>query len=380
MRVMRPLGGTTAGNRVVHFTDGDAMFEALWAAIDSAQQRVWLETYIFRSDRVGQRTLDGLVAAAQRGCDVMVIYDYIGSIKLFNSFFDPLRAAGGRVYVFNPVWPWRKVGPFKLRDHRKLIVVDERIGFCGGMNIGEEYAGARYGTNVFRDSNLMIEGPAVQDIARVMLDSVEGIETWHWRPRFGRTAARIAAASDPAGAVVQVLASDSHRGRCAIQRALRIAIRESTRRCYITTPYFLPRGPIHRAILYAAKRGVDVRLVTSAIDVPPVRVAARRFYRILLKHGVKIYEMLDRPLHAKTVVIDDEYVTVGSFNLDICSDRNLEANISALDRDLARDLVERFHKDVAESCEITIRSLDRGGVWANTIAPYLAYRFVRVLG
>jgi cardiolipin synthase len=170
-----PLGGNSEGNKITLYDTGDDAFRAMWAAIDNAKHRVWLETYILEPDHIGKRTINGLIKAAKAGCDVRLIYDYIGSSKLNSIHLQPLIAAGAQVVPFNPLltWPWKILHWGFFRNHRKILVVDDTVAFTGGMNIGDQYASPKIGGNgYFRDTHVKVEGPAIADLAKVFLGSL----------------------------------------------------------------------------------------------------------------------------------------------------------------------------------------------------------------
>lgn len=365
------FGGASTGNHIRMFTDGDEWLEDLWAEIDRAGQRIWFEIYIFEPDSVGLRTLGALTSAARRGGDVRLLVDAVGSSHLTDAVLAPLREAGGRVEFFNPIWRWKRHLPMLRRDHRKVVVIDGLVGYCGGMNISEDYAGARYGNAMFVDCQLRMSGPCVRDLAGVFGHS--------WRTST-RKRLRIPARPAQTGQViVQVLASRGWQGRQSIQRSLRISIRNAVETCWITTPYFVPPLRLIRAISRAARRGVDVRVLTAGrSDVPIVAMAARHIYRRLLKHGVRIFEMQDSVLHAKTVVVDGLFATVGSFNLDQWSDkRNLEVNVGMLDASVAREVQEQFLHNCGKAREVTLAEWGKRS-WRQRLVHWAAYQLLRL--
>ena len=367
-------GGATTGNSVKLCCDGDEGMESIWRAIACAKHTVWFEMYIFQPDRVGKRTLDELAKAAGRGCEVMLLVDALGSAGLSESALRQLRnCAPGRVHIrfFNPIRPWRWPVTIMRRDHRKIVVVDGAIGFCGGMNISEDYAGPRHGNGLFHDSLVRMEGPCVRHLAAVFASSWR--KTTKKRPRLGPR-------PETCGeSLVQVQASRGIYGRRSIQRALRITVRNAVNHCYITTPYFIPPQRLVSAIKRAAERGVDVRILTAGVcDVPIVHLAAQHVYGGLLKHGVRIYEMYDSTLHAKTITIDGVYSTVGTFNLDTWSDkRNLEVNIAMIDPVIAQQMHTNFLGDVRTAWEITHENWHKR-VWWKRLIHWTAYQVLRL--
>jgi cardiolipin synthase len=368
-----PLGGSSEGNQITPFFDGDDVYEAMLAAIKSAQRRVWLETYIFTPDRVGKMFVEALLEARARGVEVVVIYDSVGSTGMHtDNHWAPLHEAGARVVAFNPPFQIGRKLPLLYRDHRKILIVDDSVGFTGGMNISEDYAGPRLGTSMFRDTQVLVEGPAVRDLGLIFAASFhtatgERLEL----------SARCAPLAE--GVFCQVLGSDVRRRKRHIQRAMFHTVGRCVRTCYVTSPYFVPPPRLLSALERAAQRGVDVRVLTAGFsDVPIVAIAGRHLYERLLRAGVKIYEMKGRTLHAKTTTIDGLYAAIGSFNLDRWSfARNLEVNLSTIDPGVAQGLEAQFHKDLAISTEVQLDVHMRMGP-LDRIFRWLAFQLMRI--
>lgn len=368
-----PLGGGSEGNQLTVFFEGDEAFEAMLSAIRSARQRVWLETYIFEPDRAGQAFLGALLDARRRGVHVVLLYDVVGSPRLSDDIRRPLVDAGADVIGFNPPWRLTRPLPMLLRDHRKILVVDDGTAFCGGMNIGEDYAGPRYGNCRFRDTHALIEGPAAAHLAALVAASVQATTG-------RRLPARSGSSMPLAGGVfVQVLASDILRRRRHIQRALYHTVGRCLRTCFLTTPYLVPPARLVSALARAARRGVDVRILTAGVsDVPIVALAARHLYSHLLQHGVKIYEMTGRTLHAKTAAIDGVYASIGSFNLDRWSfGRNLEVSVTVMDPGLAARMEEQFMADLRLSHEVEPDQHAARGPFQRLVG-WLAFQLMRL--
>lgn len=362
-----PLGGASEGNQVTPFFDGDDAYDAMLAAIHAATSRVWLETYILARDRAGLAFIGALVAAKKRGVDVVVLYDVIGSPGLH---VEELDKAGVRVVAFNPPRLFLAKLPVFMRDHRKVLVVDD-VAFCGGMNISEDYAGVRHGNGLFRDTHALVEGPAAADLADIFASSF-------LTATGQRLPARPGTVSLADGVFVQVLGSDVRRRKRHIQRALYQTVRRSVRTCLLTTPYFVPPPKLLRALCHAARRGVDVRILTAGVsDVPIAAVAARHLYGRLLRSGVRVFEMIDRTLHAKTASIDGIYASIGSFNLDKWSfTRNLEVNIAVIDPGLAVRMARRFDEDLDMCREVDLRHYDARSLF-DRIAGWFAFQILR---
>ncbi len=366
-----PLGGSSEGNQVTFFFDGDDSYEAMLAAIHSATRRVWIETYIFEPDRVGRAFLDALLAARRRGVDVVLLFDVIGSSGLKTEDLLPLRESGARVVPFNPPRLFFARLPMFLRDHRKILIIDD-VGFCGGMNVSEDYAGTRLGNGRFRDTHACIEGPGVRDLAAIFISSYLTATGKKLQP-----AAPLMPLAD--GVFAQILGSDVRRRKRHIQRALYYTVGRSVRTCLLTTPYFVPPPRLLRALVRAARRGVDVRVLTAGLsDVPIAAVAARHLYGSLLRGGVRIFEMMGRTLHAKTASIDGIYASVGSFNLDRWSfTRNLEVSLTVVDPGLADLLASQFETDATLCREVRQEDYDARSLIDRALG-WFAFQLMRL--
>jgi cardiolipin synthase len=294
------------GTRWTWLRNGDEAFPAMLAAIDAAQRKVCLETYIFTASPLGVRFLEALAGAARRGADVRVLVDALGSIELPDSFWLPLREAGGQAKFFNPI-ALKRLG---IRNHRKLLVCDA-TAFLGGFNIAPEYEGDGV-TRGWRDLGMRLEGFLVGELAASFDAMFELAEFRHKRfVRLHRAALRRMATSPGE----QLLLGRPGFGRHPIRRALRADLRRA-QQVQIMVPYFLPPQRIPRQLRRASKQGGGVKLILPGkSDVALSQLAARSQYRRLLKAGAEIYEYEPQILHAKLFVIND-VVYVGSANLD----------------------------------------------------------------
>lgn len=286
---------------------GDEMFTAMLAAIDGARSAVALESYIYAPDEPGVRVREALTRAARRGVRVRVLVDALGSYSLPGDFWAPLRAAGGEARVFNPI----SLNRLGIRNHRKLLVCDERVAFVGGFNIAPEYEGDGV-TRGWCDLGLRLEGPLVAELASSFDEMSGRADFLHKRlVRLRRATAK----RQVEHAEQTLLLSGPGRGRNPIQRALLADLRHA-RQVDIIVPYFLPSLAFRRAISRVARRGGVVRLLLPAkSDVALSRLATQSLYRRLLRAGVEIYEYQPQVLHAKLFVVDG-VVYVGSSNLD----------------------------------------------------------------
>ena len=352
----------TSGNRVQLLRDGPASFEAMLALIEGARSTVCLESYIFRSDEVGERFATALIDAVKRGVAARLLLDWIGIRGTSRSFLARIRAAGVEVAIFNPLGFRRWIGVVP-RDHRKLLVVDGAVGIIGGIGIGREWTTGvqKRHRQRWRDTTVLIEGPAASDMSEAfenMWRRATGKERRGSHRRFLRRPAR-GAHLDPsthAPALVGIVEGEPLRLRVA--RALQLQAISAERSIWIATAYFAPSPSEVEALNGAARDGVDVRiLVPSRNDHPWVSFLARRYYRRLLTNGVRIWEWQGEMMHAKTSVIDGRWVRVGStdFNpLGVAINFELDAVIE--DQALGSEAEEMFLADLERSLEVTLHA------------------------
>jgi cardiolipin synthase len=338
------------GNSIVVFHDPDQAAGEMLHAIETARKQVHFLVYQFKSDESGVEFRDHLAAAARRGVRVRLLIDDVGSLFTKKSFFAPVLDAGGELAVFLPVNPLRGLYHANLRNHRKILVIDESVAFTGGLNVGDEYGGLRkrlFGP--WRDTHLCIRGPAVVALQEVFL------EDWYFTTRREPGDDEQFPEPGPAGHVlVHVVPSGPDLDWEAIHHAIFALITKSSDHVFVTTPYFVPDRAMLVALATAAMRGVDVRLLLPGrSDHALVKAAGRYHYAELLKSGVRIYEYQKGILHAKTVTVDGRWSTIGSANLDLRSFRlNFELNIIAHGADCAGTLRDMFIRDLQHSREI----------------------------
>jgi cardiolipin synthase len=361
--------GFTAGNQLRVLRDGTETYPAMLEAIRAAERTVHLETYILAADRTGRRFGELLAEKARAGVTVRLLFDSVGALGLPASYVDELVAAGVKVCEFHPVWPWRRRFHLSQRDHRKILVVDGRWGFVGGLNIADNYAPVSEGGVGWHDMHCRLEGPAVGELQRLFR------RTWTKAggDHFPLDATTLPPPCDDdqaaSGALVRVIGNEGVRGRSPIRRVYLHALKQARRTIAIANAYFIPDRGLRRALLNAAQRGVQVRvIVPGRSDVAAVRWATRHLYRLLLRGGVRIYEWRGRMMHAKTAVIDEVWSTVGSCNLDAMSLQiNLEVIAIAIDRAFGRRMAEQFVIDVAESREIELAEWAKRPWWHRPI-------------
>jgi cardiolipin synthase len=341
----------TSGNTVEALARDEDAFQHIESALRSAKHSIWAEYYIIKSDETGRRFLELLELRAKEGIEVRLLYDAVGSIGLDARRLRAIRKAGGRAEGFLPLNPLRRRWAFHLRNHRKLIVVDGEIGFTGGMNMGDEYSGRarRRGHAHFRDTHLQIRGPAVEALAQTFA------EDWSFATEERLAPPRRPQAASSSKSVVSVISSGPDQEYNAAAFMYFSGIASSQSRCYVTSPYFIPDEPTLLALVSAAKRGVDVRLLLPArADVILIGPAARSYYPSLVEAGVRIFEYQQSLLHAKTMVVDGRWGMVGSANVDVRSFRlNFEVGALVFDPEFAARMEARFLDDLATSVEIT---------------------------
>jgi cardiolipin synthase len=337
----------TGANRVAVFFEGAEAFGSMVEAVEAAREEVLAESYIWKDDATGRMMLDALGRAAARGVAVRALADAWGSSSTRRAYWQEMRRRGIEVRIFNPIFPHLVLQPF--RDHRKILVIDRRIAFTGGMNVADEYCVGAEGSSgrAWRDTHARVEGPAAWEMAIVFSEAWDAA---------GGSDLELQPLAVPADAPARVLVLDSRPGRghgetASVLAAIVAAARE---RVWITNSYFAPRRRAIAALAAAARRGVDVRLLLPGpTDVPIVRHAGHGWYESLRAVGVRIFEYQPAILHAKTAVADGFVSLVGSSNLDFRSFHfNAECNFLILDDDVGRALEAAFEKDLASSREI----------------------------
>jgi cardiolipin synthase len=364
--------GMTRGNATRLLPGGAEAFPNMLLAIAAAESEVLLESYTIADDATGRSFLDALAAAAQRGVDVRLICDAFGSLSLPSSRLDALEAAGVKTLVYRPLAPWRPHWGLVHRDHRKILVVDRKIGFCGGLNLADDYDERTQIGRYWRDLHLRVEGPAVHSFAALF------VKTWnqHCPPprqmRAARTLTKVAAipAVHAGGVAVQVVGNRETRHRSLIRRSFLFAAKHARRSIWIANPYFIPDRAVSRALIRAVARGVEVRvLVPARSDVLLVDLAARHAFGALLAAGVRIAEWSLGMMHAKAAAVDGAWATVGSYNLDRRSLRyNLEVTANVFDRGFAEALERHVGADFTRSTELRADSFARRPWWQRLLS------------
>lgn len=360
------------GNQVHLFFRGAEAFAAVHQAIEGATEEILLETYILRDDATGRKLLRLLGGAAARGVKVRVLADAYGSWTTKPAFWREMQGLGIEARLFRPFWSHLR--RFLFRDHRKIIAIDRRISFTGGMNIANEYGSSRHNKDAsWRDTHVRVEGPTAWEMALVFSESWErsGGASLHLPPL---------APTDTSGARTLVLDSRSGRGQGETAAVLAALVAASRKRLWITNPYFAPNRMAIRLLGHAAQRGVDVRLLLQGrTDMPLVRHAGHGNFHDLLASGVRLFEYQSAILHAKTLMVDDYASVVGSSNLDFRSFYfNAECNVLILDEAAGRTMAQAFEADLGQSLEVRLENWNHrplahrlGDALARCLSPLL---------
>lgn len=372
-------------NKLVLLQDGPATYKAMFAAMRAARDHINLETYIFNDDEVGTQFTDILLERQAAGIQVNLIYDSVGNLGTPREFFKRLSAGGIQVLEFNPVNPLagnKKEWLLNNRDHRKLLIVDGRVAFLGGINISESYSSSPfYGsgkkdgkfTTGWRDTHLQIEGPAVAKLQTLFMET--------WTKQRGKHLAEknyFPVLPRQGTEIVRVIGSSFSDPHSLIYLTLLSAIGNAEQRVYLTNAYFAPDPALLAAMTEAARRNVDVRLILpSQTDSWAVFHAGRSHYTELQRAGIRIYERHGTVMHSKTAVIDSVWSTIGSTNLDWRSFlHNDELNAVVIGRHFAGEMEAMFAKDLAESSEILLKKWKRRSFqlrvqeWLARLAEY----------
>jgi cardiolipin synthase len=404
-----PQARLVGGNRVDLLVGGDQLFPAMAAAMAEARHEVWLATYIFHDDGAGRAVADALTATAQRGVSVRVVVDGFGSMATLDRVRQWLAGSGVELEVFRPMdrwWSW--LLPSQLRRlHQKLCVVDREVAFIGGINIIDDRNDLVHGRSEQPrlDFAVALRGPlvaAVHTTAQAMWTRARMGHQWRdemralagsRRPvddtlrlirRLRGSGPEPPAVEAPTPMVAAFVVRDNVRQRRAIERAYVAAIRAAHTRIDIAVPYFYPGRGFRRSLRQAARRGVRVRLLLQGkIDYRIAALAARVLYDELRAHGVRIYEYTPAFLHAKVAVVDDDWATVGSSNIDPLSLLlNLEANVVVQDPGFSEVMALRFDQAIAVSVEVQGRPVPRGwrGLLQRGLIAWAANLYLRLAG
>lgn len=340
------------GNRVAVYTNGYSMLQSLLREIQKAQHHIHLEFYIFEDDAIGRLVKDVLIEKSSQGVEVRVIYDDVGCWHVPNRFFEEMRDAGIEVRSFLKVRFPLFTSRINYRNHRKMVVVDGKIGFVGGMNLAERYLrGLSWG--VWRDTHILIEGKAVHGIQTAFLLD------WYFIDRTLITSSRYFPRIGSWGdSLAQIVTGEPVGPWKEIMQGLTKAISEAKEYFYMQTPYFLPTEQVLAAMQTAALSGVDVRLMLPEYaDNRITHLGSQSYLADVLQAGVKVYFYKKGFLHSKLMVSDDMLSTVGSTNVDFRSfEHNFEVNAFIYGVETALEMKEIFLEDQRECTQVFLKN------------------------
>ncbi len=373
LRLGRNLSSTPASwdNDVRILVDGPATYLTIKSAMEAAKDHIHVEFYIIQPDQTGEALRDILVERARSGVEVRLLCDAVGSSRLPSDFWDPLVEAGGKAHTSLPVWKlftrFRRHTRVDFRNHRKIVVVDGRVGYTGGINVGKEYLGLDPEMGRWRDMHIEIQGPAVLSLQKAFAqdwlqatDEVIDDERYFPEPVGKRT--------DPS--IVQIVDSGPDRPWSPILYVYTHAIALARERVWITSPYFIPGPTLEDALITAAIRGIDVRLLLPVwSDSWIVTLASRTYFRRMLEAGIRIFQYERGMLHAKTMLVDHWVGTIGSANMDLRSFHlNFELNAFVYGKRFVDELSEQFQVDLENAREVDTEELERRGIVHRAIS------------
>jgi cardiolipin synthase len=357
------------GNRVLGLDNGDEIFPAMLGAIRGAQSTITFETYIYWSGTIGRQFADALSERARAGVHVHVLLDWVGSNKMDASLLQAMAASGVRIRRYHPIH-WYTLTRLNNRTHRKLLVVDGRVGFTGGVGIADPWLGHAQDRDHWRDSHYRVEGPAVGQMQAAFMDNwmeAEG-EVLHGPAYFP-------ALAPVGGSGAQVLSSSAAGGSENVRILYLLSIAAARRNVRLSMSYFVPDDLAVQTFVAARRRGVTVEMIVPGpeIDAEIVRRASRARWGALLRAGVRIHEYQPTMFHCKVMIVDDRWVSVGSTNFDDRSFRlNDETNLNVLDPAFAATQIAAFEEDKARSREITLQAWEdrplREKLWERAAA------------
>ncbi len=354
-----------AGNDARLLVDGPSTFKSMFKDIDQAMDYIYLESYILEDDVIGNALADRLISSSKRGVKVRVLIDGFGSLDLSETYIERLREHGIELHNFHPIDPTKdpRIWHINIRDHRKILVIDGHVAYTGGINFSDVYnqsslsvsRDARDADGAWRDTDIRIEGPVVHRFQKLFLEMWNKDLPEEERVDAGASIPPMEVQGDMMAGVIASSGGDDVE--YDIYSILAAAIGHAHQRVWITQAYFAPDDTFTEIIETAARRGVDVRLLLPAVsDAPLVIQASRSSYEDLLEAGVRIYERTSSTLHAKTVVVDGVWTSIGSTNYDYRSFvHNYELNAVIVSRDFGRAMEILYHVDLLDADEITLQ-------------------------
>ena len=357
-----------SGNRYRVLVNGDQIFPAMLAAIRNAERTIDFETYIYWSGAIGREFADALTERAKAGVKVHVLLDWVGTAKMDEALIDELKSAGVEIQKYHKPH-WTGLGKLNNRTHRKVLIVDGRIGFTGGVGIAEQWTGNAQDPDHWRDTHFEVEGPVVGQMQAVFMDN--------WIKTSGAVLHGVAyfPQVSPVGeGSAQVFSSSPAGGGASMELMYLLSITAAKRTIRLSSAYFVPNDMAIKGFIDALKRGVKVQIITPGkfIDSEAVRLASKAKWGALLAAGAEIYEYLPTMYHCKVMIVDEYMVSVGSTNFDDRSFRlNDEANLNIYDTKFAKEQVAIFEADIANSRRMTL-AMWEARPWREKLAERFA--------
>jgi len=359
-----------SGNSIQILQDGLSAFEEVFRAVEEAERLICLEFYIFRDDETGWGLAELLARKSREGVRTYLIYDHFGCLFTFNRFWKFLKSHGIEVLPFHPPQVFNPNLYFH-RDHRKLAVVDGRVAFTGGLNVGDEYRGyLRKRLLGWRDTGVKVKGPIVGAMLEAFKKS--------WKECGGRkiddTPPDLGHRHEQDVAILPLFSS-SRKSMRALRQLLQFSVHAAQKSVHLTMAYFIPTHKFLRVLLKSARRGVEVKIILPGqSDLRLVAYASRTYYKTLLREGVQIFHYQPRVLHAKTMVFDRQWAIVGSANLDARSlNYNYECGVGILDRRLGEEMEEIFTHDLLDSIPVTEGDLSRWPTHERALGTFCSW-------
>ena len=384
-----------SGNRYRVLVNGERIFPAMLAAIRGAKETVDFETYIYWSGATGKQFADALAERARAGVKVHVLVDWAGSQKMEEALVDELKGAGVEIRKYHPPH-WAHLGRLNNRTHRKLLVVDGRIGFTGGVGIAEQWSGDAQDPEHWRDTHFEVEGPVVAQMQGVFMDNwiKTAGEVLHGREYFPAIAPlestgqpapiartthgeQIAQTAPPAGGAAQVFSSSPRGGSASMELMYLLSITAAKRTIRLSSSYFVPNDLAVATMVSALGRGVKLQIIVPGphTDTETVSAASKARWGELLAAGAEIYEYQPTMYHCKVMIVDEFMVSTGSTNFDDRSFRlNDEANLNIYDAAFAAEQVAIFAADLARSRRVTLAEW-QARPWRDKALEHLASLF-----
>lgn len=346
----------TINNKTEVLNTGAKTFQSFFEAMEKATHHIHLEFYIFRDDNIGTKMQNLLIKKAREGVEVRLIYDGYGSLKISKDFVNQMKENGVQIAVFSPLLFPLANKRIDYRNHRKILIVDGKIGFVGGINVGDEYLGNTPDFSDWRDTHLRIEGDGVKLLQHIFLQdwcftTQENINGEIYYPLFTEIVGE---------ELIQIAAGGPDSPWEPIMQIYFSMIATAEKSVYLTTPYYIPNESINMAIKNAALSGLDVKIILPGKpDSRFVLWASMSYIRELLEAGVRVYQYQKGFIHAKTLVVDSQVSSVGSANMDIRSFKlNFEVNAFIYNRKTSQELERDFFNDLAQCKEITFSSYE----------------------